>query len=97
MRLLCKIIDFSIESWFFECVKFVDLFINACRFKVTNGGLRPAVLSLSRVNFTSFNGGKYHQYDRNERIYKRKFLLDVNNISRPFVVPRRSYGMLIAR
>lgn len=67
------------------------------RFKVTNGSLRPAVLSLSRVNFTSFNGGKYHQYDRNERIYKRKFLLDVNNVSRPFVIPRRSYGMLIAR
>uniref|UniRef100_A0A336MA42 Dynamin-like GTPase OPA1, mitochondrial n=1 Tax=Culicoides sonorensis TaxID=179676 RepID=A0A336MA42_CULSO len=66
-------------------------------FKVPNNGLRPAVLSLSRVNFTSFNGGKYHQYDRNERIYKRRLLLDVNNLSRPFVTPRRSYGMLIAR
>jgi hypothetical protein len=57
--------------------------------------LRPLVLNLSRVNFTSLNngGGGY----QNRGNFRRQPLLQQPSFQQPFFGQSRSVGMLVAR
>lgn len=68
----------------------------ACRFNSKTRTLRPLVLNLSKVNYSSLNyNGQQQQSNRNG--YRRRLLQQPLPTGAPYINTYRAYGMLVAR